>query len=203
MTITWMGHACFLLESGGYRVLLDPFKGVRGYPDTAARADAVYCSHGHFDHAYTDEVTLTAGGASPFTIREVDTFHDDQGGAARGSNTVRCLTAGGLTAVHLGDLGHQLTDEQAAAIGPCDALLIPVGGTYTLDAAGARAVVDRLKPRVVIPMHYRVGDKGLEVLDTVEGFLRLFPAEKVRRYPGQTFTLDRDTPDQVAVLAAP
>ena len=84
MTITWMGHACFLLESGGYRVLLDPFKGVRGYPDTAARADAVYCSHGHFDHAYTDEVTLTAGGASPFTIREVDTFHDDQGGAARG-----------------------------------------------------------------------------------------------------------------------
>lgn len=35
MTITWMGHACFLLESGGYRVLLDPFKGVRGYPDTA------------------------------------------------------------------------------------------------------------------------------------------------------------------------
>ncbi len=139
MTITWMGHACFLLESGGYRVLLDPFKGVRGYPDTAARADAVYCSHGHFDHAYTDEVTLTAGGASPFTIREVDTFHDDQGGAARGSNTVRCLTAGGLTAVHLGDLGHQLTDEQAAAIGPCDALLIPMGGTYTLDAAGARA----------------------------------------------------------------
>ena len=53
---------------------------------------------------------------SPFTVREVETFHDDRGGALRGTNTIRIFTAGGLSAVHLGDLGHQLTAEQAAAV---------------------------------------------------------------------------------------
>ena len=54
MTITWLGHSCFVLESGGFRALLDPYKCVRGFPDITAEADAVYCSHGHFDHAYTE-----------------------------------------------------------------------------------------------------------------------------------------------------
>ncbi len=47
----------------------------------------------------------------PFTVREVETFHDDRGGALRGTNTVRIFTAGGLPVAHLGDLGHQLTVE--------------------------------------------------------------------------------------------
>ena len=56
MTITWLGHSCFLLESGGFRGLLDPFRDVPGLADVEAEADAVYCSHGHFDHAYTDQI---------------------------------------------------------------------------------------------------------------------------------------------------
>lgn len=128
MTITWLGHSCFVLESGGCRILLDPFQSVRGLADVEASADAVYCSHGHFDHAYTEKVHLTHGREDPFALREVATFHDDQGGMLRGENTVRCFTAEGLAVVHLGDLGHQLTREQAEAIGPCDVLLVPVGG---------------------------------------------------------------------------
>ncbi len=201
MTITWLGHSCFLLESGGYRILLDPYRSVRGLADIAAEADAVYCSHRHFDHAYTEKVRLTAGKENPFTVREVATFHDGQGGALRGANTVRCFTAGGVTAVHLGDLGHQLSGEQAEAIGPCDVLLVPVGGTYTVDAAGAKAVVDALRPRIVIPMHYRSGEKGFDNIDTAEAFLGLFPQGIIRRYPGSSLTVDADTPAQVAVLS--
>ena len=203
MTITWLGHSCFVLESGGFRVLLDPYKVVRGFPDVTAEADAVYCSHGHFDHAYTAGVSLTTGKANPFTVREVPTFHDSENGTLRGENIVRVFSAQGQTVVHLGDLGHLLTERQAAAIGPCDALLLPVGGTYTIDAAGAKAVADQLSPRVIIPMHYRQGDKGFLELDTIDPFLSFFPAEQVRRYPVSRLELTADTPAQVALLAMP
>lgn len=142
MTITWLGHSCFLLESGGFRVLVDPFQGVPGLPDTAARANAVYCSHGHFDHNHTQNVTLAEGGEDPFAVTEVPSSHDGQGGTLRGPNTIRRFAAEGLSVVHLGDLGCQLTAEQVRALRPCDALLVPVGGFYTIDAQGAKAVAE-------------------------------------------------------------
>ena len=45
---------------------------------------------------------------------------------------------GGVRIAHLGDLGHVLNDEQLAAIGAVDVLLIPVGGTFTIDALDRR-----------------------------------------------------------------
>ena len=171
MKLTWLGHACFLLEEDGYRIVLDPYTGVAGYPPLHIQAHAVFCSHGHFDHHATDCVELLPERESPFTVREVETFHDDRGGALRGTNTIRIFTAGGLSAVHLGDLGHQLTAEQAAAIGPVDAVLVPVGGVYTVDAAGAKAVCDALHPRCVVPMHYHHAPYGLTEVDSVEPFL--------------------------------
>ena len=200
MTITWLGHACFALESGGYRIVIDPYQGVEGLPDISTDANAVYCSHQHGDHNYAAGVRLTEKRPSPFTVREVPTCHDDQGGALRGPNTVRCFSAEGLTVVHLGDLGHPLTGGQAEAIGPCDALLIPVGGFFTIDAPTAKTVAAQLRPRVVIPMHYRFGSCGLPVVGTVEDFTALYPADFVRRYDTATFQLLPDTAPQVAVL---
>ena len=130
---------------------------------------------------------------SPFTVREVETFHDDRGGALRGTNTVRIFTAGGLSVAHLGDLGHQLTVEQAAAIGPVDAVLVPVGGVYTVDAAGAKAVCDALHPRCVVPMHYHHAPYGLTEVDSVESFLELWPAEEVHHLQGAAFELTEQT----------
>ena len=179
MKITWLGHACFLLESEGYRVILDPCKGVPGVKDTAGKSDAVYCSHGHFDHCYTDELHISHKTPSPFTVREIASFHDDALGAKRGENTIHALTADGITVVHLGDLGHLLSAEQIAAIGTCDVLLIPIGGTYTLDIAQAKQVAEQLRPRVIVPMHYRRGEMGFEVLQTVEEFAAQYNAQDV------------------------
>ena len=201
MTITWLGHSCYMLEANGFRVLLDPYKGVRGLPDIETEADAVYCSHGHFDHAWTENVRLTTGKDNPFTVKEVSTFHDDQGGAQRGTNTVRTFTADGVTVAHLGDLGHQLSAAQLADIGHCDAILIPVGGFYTIDAAAAKSVADAIGASVVLPMHYRKGPVGFDVLGTVEDFTSLYPQEQVKEYPTNTLTLTKDTPPQVAVLS--
>ena len=203
MTITWLGHSCFLLESGGFRALLDPFRDVPGLADVEAEADAVYCSHGHFDHAYTDRVRLTAGKKNPFTVTEIPTFHDGQGGALRGENTVRRFEAEGVSVVHLGDLGHQLSPEQVQAAGLCDALLLPVGGTYTVDSGEARAVAEAIGPRVIVPMHYRRGDVGFDVLTTLEDFLAQYPGDMAVRCPGNSLTLVPDMPRQIAVLELP
>ncbi len=203
MTITWLGHSCFLLESGGFRALLDPFRDVPGLADVEAEADAVYCSHGHFDHAYTDRVRLTAGKKNPFTVTEIPTFHDGKGGALRGENTVRRFEAEGVSVVHLGDLGHQLSPEQIQAAGPCDALLLPVGGTYTVDSGEARAVAEAIGPRVIVPMHYRRGDVGFDVLTTLEDFLAQYPGDMAVRCPGNSLTLTPDMPRQIAVLELP
>lgn len=200
MNITWLGHSCFVLESGGFRALLDPYKDVQGLADIAMEADAVYCSHGHFDHAYTDQITLTSGKENPFIVREIPTFHDDKGGALRGRNTVRRFMAEGVSVVHLGDLGHQLTEEQLEAVCPCGVLLLPVGGTYTLDFQGAKQVAEAINPQVIVPMHYRSGTMGFDVLSTLEDFLNQYPADLVRRYPGSTLAVEKDMPRQIAVL---
>ncbi|MDO4315832.1 MAG: MBL fold metallo-hydrolase, partial [Oscillospiraceae bacterium] len=122
MKLTWLGHACFLLEQDGYRIVTDPYTGVEGYPPLAVSAHEVVCSHRHFDHDAVERVEPLPERVSPFAVRETETCHDDQGGALRGTNTVRIFTAGGVSVAHLGDLGHQLTAEQLAAIGAVDAV---------------------------------------------------------------------------------
>ena len=194
MKLTWLGHACFLAEQDGCRVLLDPYTGVEGYPplaDRKLRVHKILCSHGHFDHNAVDQAEVVPlDGPCPFTVRAVETFHDGQGGALRGNNTIHILTAGGVSVAHLGDLGHQLSEEQVKAVGPLEAVRIPVGGFYTIDAAGARAVCDALKPKCVIPMHYRHAPYGLPAVGGVEDFLALWPAPEVRRLEGASLDVD-------------
>ena len=55
LTITWFGHATFLLRTpGGKRVLLDPWlTGNPSCPEAMKKppkADVILASHGHFDH---------------------------------------------------------------------------------------------------------------------------------------------------------
>ena len=186
MKLTWLGHSCFAVESGGYRVVLDPYY-VESYPPLHTSANEVLCSHHHRDHDFVEAVELTPRGGSPFTVETVQAFHDDQGGALRGTNTIHVLAAEGLRVVHLGDLGHELSGEQLAPLRSCDALLIPVGGFYTIDAETARRVADAIAPRVIVPMHYRHGSHGYDVIATAEDFLRLYPADEVHCLDGSSF----------------
>jgi len=198
MEIIWLGHACFAVESAGYRVVLDPYE-MEGYPPLHTEGDRVLCSHGHHDHNNVAAVRLRSDREDPFTYAEVETFHDDAGGTKRGKNLMRILRAEGLTVVHCGDLGHFPTEAQLDAIRGCDALLIPVGGYYTIDAAMARRVCDAVSPRVIVPMHYRHPPFGLSVVAPVEEFLRLFPAERVHRLDACRFSLTDASPSGVVV----
>ena len=77
MRITYYGHSCFTLESQGFRVVVDPYRNyVPGYRALHLEADAVFCSHGHDDHAWVQAVTIRENApADPFTVTEVAGFH--------------------------------------------------------------------------------------------------------------------------------
>jgi L-ascorbate metabolism protein UlaG (beta-lactamase superfamily) len=77
----------------------------------------------------------------------------------------------GVRLCHLGDLGHLLSGPEIAEIGPVDVLMVPVGGFYTIDASTASKICDQIKPKVIIPMHYR-NDKCSFPISGVDEFLK-------------------------------
>ena len=181
MIVTWLGHACFLLKSEeGRSLLLDPFhESELGYSMPITEADIVIISHDHLDHNNVD-----AAGSNPdvifgpgeyiskgMDITGIKSYHDEQRGKLRGENTIFCFALDGIRVCHLGDLGHTLSRAQIKAIGPVDLLFLPVGGRYTIDAAGANEVMRQLHPAVTVPMHYKTGALGFE-LDPVDDFLK-------------------------------
>ena len=200
LELRWNGHACFSLTCRGYTVVFDPYEDnyVPGFGPLDLEADLVLCSHGHGDHSAAHVVKLRQGGTNPFTITEIHTFHDPQGGALRGENTIRILEAGGLKAAHFGDLGCELTPTQLAELQGLGIAMIPVGGFYTIGPEEAKALVDKLGARVVVPMHYRMGDVGLPAIRELDDFLAL--VGDYVYYPGNSITVNPGTKPQVAVL---
>lgn len=190
LNVTYLGHSCFLLDFGGYRVVLDPYgdESVPGLAPVRAEAEAVYCSHGHRDHNAAEAVTLTGGRApAKFSVTEVPTDHDEAGGALRGKNTVRVFSFGPLRVAHLGDLGRPLTADETARLRDLDLLLIPVGGFFTIDAAQAKAIIETLRPRVTVPMHYRTDTSGYDVIAHIDDALAVLgPADQA----GDTIALE-------------
>ena len=199
MKLIWNGHSCFTLETAGDTLVIDPYldDSVPGLSHLRLRADRVYCSHDHRDHGGTEVVELT-GRTPSIQVEQLHTWHDDQQGTKRGPNIIHIFQAEGLRVAHLGDLGCELEPEQLEALKNLDALMIPVGGFYTIDAAQAKALVEQLKPRVTVPMHYRGENFGYDVIGPLEDYLKL--CSDVVRYPDNVLTLDRDTPAQTAVL---
>ena len=180
MIITWYGHSCFKIQSGDLVLVTDPFAKEIGLTPPRVRADIVTVTHSHFDHANAESLSnepFVIIGPGEYEVRGVsvqgiETFHDAESGATRGLNTVYSIRIEDLAIAHLGDFGEsELRPETADALGDIDILMIPVGGTYTIDAKAAAKIVKRLEPRFVIPMHYSL--KGLSFkLDPVDAFLK-------------------------------
>ena len=200
--LTWRGHSCFVIESENYKIVTDPYKDdtVPGYGHVRETADAVLCSHEHGDHGFREAVTLReSGGKNPFTITEIECPHDDAGGTKRGMNLIRVFDNGTLRVAHFGDIGCPLTEEQMAKVGRLDAAMVPVGGFYTMEPDGIAELMEKLSPKVVIPMHYRSDTFGYPVIGTLEDYLKLVKNEIVR-YDTNTIQITENMPEQTAVL---
>jgi L-ascorbate metabolism protein UlaG (beta-lactamase superfamily) len=199
--LTWFGQSCFLLETAaGTRILMDPLPKGLGYPlPSGLKADAVTISHEHGDHNNKARVlrgltpdkkgwTRIDEKVKEVSVRSIALYHDSNRGADRGLDTAFLFEVAGMRIIHLGDVGHLLTDDQLSAIGAVDVVLIPVGGTFTLDAHTASRVVDQLRPRLlVIPMHYKTDVVTVKELAGVEPFLAGKP--NVRREEGNSLPL--------------
>ena len=175
LTLTWIGHSCFKLDRGDYTVVFDPYEDgyVPGCPLVRESADLVLCSHDHKDHGASHLVKRIEGRKNPFQIQVIHTWHDDQKGALRGRNQIHILDDGTFRMAHMGDLGCKLTVEEMKQLRGLDLMLIPVGGYYTIDAKQAKALVEQVKPRIVVPMHYRGEGFGYDVLGTVKDYTDL------------------------------
>ncbi|MFB3881819.1 MAG: MBL fold metallo-hydrolase [Armatimonadota bacterium] len=213
MKIRFLGHATFLITAAGKRIVTDPYEpggfgGAIGYGPLTEPADLVTISHAHADHNYVgmvpgDPRVISQPGQEQHggvLFRALTTHHDANRGAERGSNTVWVLEAEGLTLCHLGDLGHGLAAEDCVALGDINVLLVPVGGTFTIDAKGAAAVVNRLRPNIAIPMHYRTPKTKLN-LAPVDSFLS--GKAKVRQVAGSDLEVSANSlpePTEIVVL---
>jgi len=194
--LRYCGHSTFCLTSGGTTIVIDPFNDDIGYPKPQVSPAAVVISHEHSDH---NNVGLVQGKpqvlrgladegkhwaklhehVGPVHITGVPTYHDTEQGKARGKNTITIYEVEGMRVVHLGDLGHLLTDEQQRAIGAPDVLMIPVGGHYTIGPAEADQVIDQLKPKVVIPMHFKTNVNASSPIGTLDDYLRGKPTKRL------------------------
>ncbi len=211
MTLTWFGQSTFVLKtSTGLNVLLDPAGSGTGYDiPKQSGIDLVTVSHEHSDH---NAVSLAAGSPTVLRglagndwakidqtikgvrVRTVGVYHDGTSGSQRGKNAIFVFDVDGLRLAHLGDLGHALSPEQIEDVGPVDAILIPVGGYYTIDGKVAAEVVNQLDPKVVIPMHFRTADLSPSlagVLAPVDDFIKAMGNTATVCEVGQTVTLER------------
>jgi L-ascorbate metabolism protein UlaG (beta-lactamase superfamily) len=224
ISLEYFGQSFFILTtSKGTRIAFDPhtipdyFEGRPYVP----RVDAVCISHNHNDHIRVEvfkdlkETKIIRGLKSASIkadwatvdetfkdakIRTVGVYHDDTEGLQRGKNAVFIIDVDGWKIAHLGDLGHLLTPSQLKRIGPVDAIMIPVGGIYTLNGSEAKKVVEQLKPKeYIFPMHY--GTKVFDAVLPVDEFLEDQPARNVVRLSDSekdeskrqnTITLNRD-----------
>ena len=164
MKIEWIGHACFRMTAqDGTVVITDPYDESVGIDMIALSADLITMSHEHHDHNETSMIegdpVIVHGPelaeVSGVTSRAVLSYHDDAQGEKRGRNAVRIFGLDGLKIVHMGDQGCLPDEDVLEAIAGADVMMIPVGGTYTVDAMGAKAIVDAAKPLCVIPMHVK------------------------------------------------
>ena len=172
LQIRWHGHACWEITND-VTLVTDPHDGKSiGIPAPNVVGDIILVSHDHYDHnsvksvekedskVVTDERKRNISNIEIFGI---NSFHDEDMGAKRGSNIIYKFTIDGIKFCHLGDLGHNLDEEVVQKIGDVDILFVPIGGTFTVDDKQAWDVINKIKPRIIVPMHYKIGGLSLPI----------------------------------------
>jgi L-ascorbate metabolism protein UlaG (beta-lactamase superfamily) len=178
VAVEYIAHSCFRIHSaGGARLLIDPFASRMwlGYdfPPTLA-ADAVLITHPHYDHDADASSGMRPVPWSPnvrvlrdpgpykvgdVTITGVRGKHADPWGKEFGqSNTIWLFEVAGLRIAHVGDNGA-LSEANVQALGRVDILFLPIDAKHhILKDAEIDAIRKALRPRIMIPMHYRLPD---------------------------------------------
>jgi L-ascorbate metabolism protein UlaG (beta-lactamase superfamily) len=165
--VVWFGHSSVMLEADGTRIYIDPYVLPRG----CQPADVILYSHGHHDHcvaapSITTSRTILIGNNCKLPARVIKI-----GGMEKiGGITIEAVHAYNIgKPFHPRDFGAgfiirfktasvyfagdtDLIPEMGGY--KCDIALLPIGGTYTMDAREAADAVLLIKPKLAVPMHF-------------------------------------------------
>ena len=213
MKVIYHGHACFEIRGDDEpkSIIFDPYGSGTGRLKLEVRADLALCTHGHFDHnncgvaktcleSFKGEKTIGAA-----YVKGVEAYHDPQRGSLRGKISIYVLRYGGRIFVHLGDLGHLLSQDQVdeiRSVGRPDILFVPVGGVYTIGPSEALEVIRQIDPRIAVPMHYRhekLNPRIFSQLHSLDDFLSKWPGEK-ETLGDNTWDIPVQLPEMTRVL---
>lgn len=212
MEITYIGHSCFKIKGKTLSIVTDPYDPKKvGYKLPKLEADVLTLSHDHYDHNFAEGVSdykLLIDRPGEYEMNEVfihtiPTFHDDKSGKERGGNLLTFIEIDGFNILHCGDLGHELDQDTLEKIYSVDVLLIPVGGTYTIDAKTAVKVISSLEPGLIIPMHYQTAELTdlAKELAPVQKFLQEMGIEgAVKKEDKLKITSKSDIPEETQVV---
>jgi L-ascorbate metabolism protein UlaG (beta-lactamase superfamily) len=171
MEITWYGRTCIRLRGKDAVVVADAYPSLVGATGRGLTGDIVTFSHsddeplrkpkgGSSRNGQTRLPTsldsaVLLDGPGEYEIRDVlltgvRTYRDDDKGHERGNGVAFTVELDGVHTIHLGDIGHLLTQEELAEIGPVDVACVPIGGALT--PTKAAELVAQLDPKIVVPM---------------------------------------------------
>jgi L-ascorbate metabolism protein UlaG (beta-lactamase superfamily) len=206
MRITWYGHASFLIETAGLRVILDPYRSPDsgGYAPIAERADLVVVSHENDRyHSHVGQII------PPFeTVRALELPRDGQVirgipfAAVHVFETPDRLPEDEVAVIHfrsedlhvvfLGDLGHPLAENELAPLRGADVVLAAAGGPPTIDYPDIPNLLDQIGPGIVVPMHYKTPKINLNI-QPLERFLEALPGYPIDRRQSSSIEIARST----------
>lgn len=198
MKIKWYGHAAFrILPEEGPTVITDPYtpEGV-GYPPIRDSADLVLISSDDDDaHCRADLIggdpevlnaltvaqsggTASAAGLDVTAIEAAEWDHHPEH-AVPGQNGMYRFTLDGIRCAHMGDVGNPLSEAQQAFFADTDILFALAGGYLTIELPDLMEMIHRVKPKLVIPMHFRTLTYRPRNTMWIESFLSNFKDENV------------------------
>ncbi|MBD3238685.1 MAG: MBL fold metallo-hydrolase [Candidatus Moranbacteria bacterium] len=211
MIINYIGHACFKIQTqpnpvqskNKLIIYFDPFDKSVGLNPPSGKADLVLSSHDHFDHNNTQNFEsgfffVNNPGEYSYqgvNIKGILSYHDQEKGAQRGLNTIFVVESEKIKICHLGDLGHELSQNQLDQIGAIDILMIPVGGKFTISGKQAARIAKSIEPAFILPMHFQTPSLSISGLEPKESFykeLGLEPKQKVDKLKITSSSINHD-----------
>lgn len=171
MELTWYGRTCIRLRGRDAVVVADPYQSVVGPTGRGITGEIVTYSHpddqplpkakgkrsrdGSTVLPTSLEDAFVLDGPGEYEVKDVlvtgvRTYRDDARGEERGKQVAFVVELDGLHTIHLGEIGHLLTEEKIGDIGPVDIACVPIGGS--LSPTRTAELVAQLDPKIVVVM---------------------------------------------------
>jgi len=210
MIINWKGQSCFSIstspnKNGQISIVVDPYGKETGLRVPKLQADVLLVTHDHEDHNNIQAVSgdyLLINGPGEYDVKDIiiqgiHSFHDNE---KKEANTIYIIEAEGIRICHLGDLGEKdLSSEQLDKIGDVDILMIPIGGTYTINSVEAVKIMGQIEPKIIIPMHYHIPDLKYK-LEKIDDFLKALGIKKIEKMPKLSIKSKDISSEEVKVI---